>query len=71
MYRDRHYMLIILVGSLAYGLFLLWMALNHIWAFIAIVVITICGVAYAMKNAELVAPDDNRYEKIIVCYYEK
>ena len=63
MYRDRHYMLIILAGSLSYGSFLLWLAFNHLWAFIAIVVITICCVAYAMKHAEIVAPDDNRYEK--------
>ena len=63
MCRDRQYRLIILAGSLAYGSFLIWLAFNHILAFIAIIVITICCVAYAMKNAEVVAPDDNRYEK--------
>ena len=63
MCRDRHYMLIILAGSLAYGSFLLWLAFNYLWASIAIIVITICFVAYDMKHADVVSPDDNKFEK--------
>ena len=63
MYKDRHFTWLILIGALAYAGFLIWLAFNCFWAFLAIIVLTICGFAYGIKHAELVALDDTKYDK--------
>ena len=64
MNNDRFFMWLILVGGLTYAGFLIWLAFYCFWAFAAIIAITIGCVAYAMKHAELVGPDDDKYDKI-------
>lgn len=63
MHKGRIYTWLILGCSLAYTCFLVWLAFYCIWAFAAIIVITICCIAYAIKHAELVSPDDDKYDK--------
>lgn len=55
--------LAILIGVGLYFIFLIWLAVAHFWWFLGFCVCSLAMILYGIEHAELVAPEDDKYDK--------
>lgn len=61
--KYRKETLAILFGAGLFLIFVIWLAFAHFWWFLGLCVCSFSMFLYGIKHAEVVAPDDDKYDK--------
>lgn len=61
--KYRKETLAILIGAGLFLIFVIWLAFAHFWWFAALCASSFAMFLYGIKHAEVVAPDDDKYDK--------